>query len=69
MYDMRLDRPNVRYCNIVLFLQHEYCILRPKIVACSQDLRILYPNKGSFGFVRKHVVRHGQSRWNLSLSL
>jgi hypothetical protein len=23
MYDMRLDRPNVRYCNIVFFL-HMY---------------------------------------------
>jgi hypothetical protein len=38
MYDMRLDQPNVRYCNIVLFLQHVYCVLRPKIVACSQDV-------------------------------
>jgi hypothetical protein len=38
MYDMRLDQPNVRYCNIVLFLQHVYCILRPEIVACSQDV-------------------------------
>jgi hypothetical protein len=38
MYDVRLDRPNVRYCNIVLFLQHEYGILRPEIVACFQDV-------------------------------
>ena len=24
--------------------------------------------KVAFGFVRKHAVRHGQSRWNLPLS-
>jgi hypothetical protein len=38
MYDMRLDRPNVRYCNIVLFLQHVYCVLGSEIVVCSQDV-------------------------------
>jgi hypothetical protein len=38
MYDIRLDRPNVRYYNIVLFLQQVYCILRLEIVACSQDV-------------------------------
>jgi hypothetical protein len=35
---MRLDRPNVRYYNIVLFLQHVYYVFRPEIVACSQDV-------------------------------
>jgi hypothetical protein len=38
MYAMRLERPNVRYCDIVLFLQHVYCVLRTEIVACSQDV-------------------------------
>jgi hypothetical protein len=38
MYDMRLDRPNMRYCNIILCLQYVYYVLRPEIVTCSQDV-------------------------------
>jgi hypothetical protein len=38
MYDMRLDRPNVRFCNIVLFLRHIHYVLRPEIVVCTQDV-------------------------------
>jgi hypothetical protein len=38
MYDMRLDRPNVRYCNIVVFLRHVRCVLRLKIAACTLDV-------------------------------
>jgi hypothetical protein len=41
MYDKRLDWPNIRYCNIVLFLLHVHYILRPEIVACSQDVNLL----------------------------
>jgi hypothetical protein len=34
-----------------------------------RDYQTLLHNwEGSFGFVKKHAVRHGQSRWNLSLS-
>jgi hypothetical protein len=36
--DIRLDQPNVRFCYIVLFLQHVRCVLRPKIVVCTQDV-------------------------------
>jgi hypothetical protein len=38
VYDMRLDQPNVRFCYVVLFLQHVCCALRPEIVICTQDV-------------------------------
>uniref|UniRef100_K4AIH5 Uncharacterized protein n=1 Tax=Setaria italica TaxID=4555 RepID=K4AIH5_SETIT len=46
------------------------------IYALSLDLRLGYQTlrrsrvviKVAFGFVKKHAMRHGQSRWDLPLS-
>jgi len=46
MYDMGLDRPNLR-CSYYLFMHHVRYVLRPEIVI-----------KVVFGFVGKHAVRH-----------
>ena len=62
-----------------LITQCVWCVLRPEIVACTQDvnwltwshqtlLRNWVVIKVVFGFAKKHAVRHGQSRWDLPLS-
>ena len=65
MYDMGLDRPNVR-CSYCLFTHHVRYVLRPENVVCTQDdllrdYQTLLHNwvviKVVFEFVGKHAMR------------
>lgn len=82
LWNMGLDRPNLRHCgNATLVSSNVYAMssdLRLSYVLemCSDLLRgyqTLHRNwvviKVAFCFVMKHALRHGQSRWDLPLSI
>ena len=76
-----LDRPNYetqRYVICESLVQHTFYILRPElthVLGMVTDLlwadQTLLLNwvviKVGFGFVQKHVARHGRARWDLPL--
>jgi hypothetical protein len=79
---MGLDRPNLRHCgNATLVSSNVYATssdlrLSHVLEMCSDLLRgyqTLHRNwvviKVTFYFVMKHALRHGQSRWDLPLSI
>ena len=81
LWNMGLDRPNLRRCGIATMVScNVYATsldLRLSYVLgmCSDLLRsyqTLLRNwvviNVAFGFVMKHALRHGQSRWDLPLS-
>ena len=78
--DMCWDRPNTRHKYMVLSLHNVYILsldLRLSYVLkmwinLSRGYQTLLRNriviKVAFGFVKKHAMRHSQSRWDLPLS-